>query len=270
MSNTYDITDFHKEVIEPSYKKPVLVDFWAEWCQPCKTLGPVLEKVAEDYADKLTFAKLNTDKLPKIASENKIKGIPAVKLFINGAATAEFTGAIPKSKIIKFLNEHLPDENKNELEVIKNNIKYGVNPKVISQLENLVIKAPEIIEAKVLLAQLTVINSPENASKLVSGIMENSPFFLSSFSVKSYSEFILMDEVHLEESPVKNLILIAHQALKDKNFELALDNLINSVVINKAYMDELARKVCVAIFNILGDESEISKKYRRRFNMSLY
>ena len=89
----YDIQDFQKEVIEKSFDKPVLVDFWAEWCGPCKVLGPVLERLAEKYRDQWVLAKVNTEHFPQLAMQYNIRGIPNVKLFINGKVVDEFTGA---------------------------------------------------------------------------------------------------------------------------------------------------------------------------------
>lgn len=89
----YDIVDFQKEVIDASFEKPILVDFWAPWCGPCRVLGPVLEKLAVEESDKWTLAKVNTDENQEVSMQYGIRGIPAVKLFVDGNVVNEFTGA---------------------------------------------------------------------------------------------------------------------------------------------------------------------------------
>jgi putative thioredoxin len=100
--------DFQKEVIDASKQQPVLVDFWAEWCGPCKMLGPILEKLEKEANDAWKLVKINTDLHPDLSRQYQIQGIPAVKLFVDGQVTAEFAGALPEPHVRAWLNEHLP------------------------------------------------------------------------------------------------------------------------------------------------------------------
>jgi thioredoxin 1 len=107
MSTITAITDasFEEDVINAS--QPVLVDFWAEWCGPCKMLAPVLESVSDEFADKLKITKLNVDENPETAPKFGVRGIPTLILFKDGQVVATKVGALTKSQLVAFLNEHI-------------------------------------------------------------------------------------------------------------------------------------------------------------------
>jgi putative thioredoxin len=105
---TVDRTNFDSIVLDGSATTPVLVDFWAPWCAPCRALAPVLDKIAAEFAGRVTLAKLNTDEEQEIASKFGVRGIPNCKLFVDGRVKDEFTGALPESGVRDFLAEALP------------------------------------------------------------------------------------------------------------------------------------------------------------------
>ncbi len=116
---SHDVTDFETDVITASHEHPVLVDFWAEWCGPCRMLGPVLERLAERANGRWALAKVDTEVLGDVAARYDVRGIPNVKLFVDGRVVDEFVGARGESEVSAWLERALPSPHAATLEAVR-------------------------------------------------------------------------------------------------------------------------------------------------------
>ncbi|MBP1648697.1 MAG: thioredoxin, partial [Bacteroidetes bacterium] len=152
----HEVHDFTKDVIEQSFKVPVVVDFWAEWCGPCKMLGPILERLADQSAGKWVLAKVDTDRNEDLAVRYGVRGIPNVKLFVDGKVASEFTGALPERAVVQWLEKALPDQNRKELETARQLIQEGKHSEAQQLLETVLSRTPANEQGRALLAAILI------------------------------------------------------------------------------------------------------------------
>ncbi|MFO7526119.1 MAG: thioredoxin [Ignavibacteriaceae bacterium] len=264
--------DFQKEVIEESFNKPVLVDFWAEWCGPCKMLGPILDRLAEKYKDQWKLVKLNTDEQQDIAVQYGIRGIPNVKLFSKGNVINEFTGALPEKSVEDWLRKSIPSKFADMIENAKILLGEGKEEDAKIILEDVLKGDINNSEVKVLLAKILLFDSPHYAKRLI----ENADLSPDNLELAESIEIIsdlfekLNNKSLLYEAPVKKIYAEAISKLHQKDVDAALEKFIEVIREDKSYDNEGARKACIAIFKYLGEEHQITIKHRRDFGRALY
>lgn len=268
----YDMTDFTKDVIEQSATIPVLVDFWAAWCGPCKILGPVLERLAEKHAGSWKLVKIDTEKYPDIAKQYNVRGIPSVKLFVDGKVVDEFTGAQPDFAIEQWLKRVLPDKHAKDIQQAEQLLHNNNREEAQAILEKVLEVEPSSEQARVLLAELLVFTHPDRATELVQEVLADSKLYARAEAVRVFVRLgnLLSAPETLPEDPARQQYLDAIRALEDRNFEAALDNFINVIRENRYYDNDGSRKACIAIFAYLGEEHESTRRYRRSFDSALY
>lgn len=268
----HEVSDFTVDVLERSHTIPVLVDFWAAWCGPCRVLGPVLERLAEKASGRWVLAKLDTDKHQRIAAQYGIRSIPAVKLFVGGKVTDEFVGALPERAIEQWLDKALPHPLRGELEKAQELLATGNDGDARAILERVLAASPGDETAVVLLARSLLRAEPAKAAALVRDLDESSPDFLWVEAIRTVARLseIVNQGGPLPESDVRDQYLAAAQSLSAGKYEDALEGFIGIIREQRYYDDDGGRKACIAIFKMLGDEHPLTLRYRREFSSALY
>ncbi len=264
-----DVQNFEEEVIKQSYTKPVLVDFWAEWCGPCKILAPILEKIASETSE-WVLAKVNTEELRDVAAKYNIRSIPNVKLFHEGKVIDEFVGALPESQIRSWLSKAIPSKAKKLAAEIKQHFFNGEIEIAQNKLDELFILDSENKQAKIFFALIHLFEKQNECEKILEDF---EPEFEDVEIFSAIQELLLalkIDSENLPDSSAKKYFVKGFMRLKEKNLDEALSNLIQSIREERYYFEDRARKICIAIFKYLGEENPITIKHRRDFGSALY
>jgi putative thioredoxin len=246
---TVDVTEatFDAAVIARSHELPVVVDFWAQWCGPCRQLGPVLERAVVEREGKVELVKVDTDSNQQLARTFGIQGIPAVKAFVDGAVVAEFVGAQPPQAVAGFLDALLPSEVDG---LLANGDEVSLRKAV--ELE------PRRADAALPLARLLHARGETDDAQAV---LQN---LTGSFAADG-----LLARIALEHAADTSDLRDAFAALDSRKHELALDLLLGALLQTGSAKDDI-RKVIVGVLDELGPESELARTARRRLATALY
>jgi putative thioredoxin len=270
----FEMQDFRRDVVEASRTTPIVIDFWAEWCGPCRVLGPVLEKLATEAKGKWKLVKIDTEQHPQIAAQFQIRSIPAVKMVHNGAIVAEFVGALPEAQIRKWLDQHLPaDPGKSDAEGHLNQLlETGDRAAAREVVAELYAAEPQSKELAAKLAMLCIPDRIEDARVLLGVFKDEPKYDIEKESVVFYEYVRGLPESATFDG---NEMAVDHylkgcRALRDGDFETALSSFIDSMMRDRSVDEDGARRGCVAIFSFLGELHPLTKAWRRRFSMALY
>jgi putative thioredoxin len=265
---------FLRDVIEASKTTPVLVDFWAPWCAPCRVLGPVLDKVEKAQGGRFKVVKVNTDKCQDLAYTYKINGIPAVKLFVDGKVAGEFVGALPESQVIKFLDAHLPTASSRGLADAKAALAANDAGRAETLLGELVAADPKHDEARIMLAELRFGRDMTAALDLVKDVGSTHPHFERANGLRILGRLAALRSEGGAADISGSRGWPAYErgiaALAVGNYDAAAEAWIEATKLDRKLDDDGPRRACVALFRWLGDDHPVTQRHRRAFATALF
>lgn len=268
--------DFEAEVLAVSEQTPVLVDFWAEWCGPCRILGPILQKLAGEADGAWKLVKVDTEAHPELAEAFAIRAIPSVKLFSGGRPVAEFQGALPEARVRDWLQANLPAKSSGDVAKAREAMERGDATQARVHLQRALAHDPRDTEAALLLARLLFPTDPDAAADLVASIPEEDPGHDTAGHILRLRDWLQWarsgaplsgrDDGDDAVARYRDAAL----ALGEGRTDAALDILIDLVSRDRELDDDGVRKALVGIFALLGDDHELTRRFRPRFASALY
>jgi len=281
-----DEQNFMQVVVEASDTTPVLVDFWADWCEPCKTLMPILEKLAIEFNGAFILAKLDTEAHPGIAQQLGIRSLPTVKLFKDRQLANEFTGALPESEVRSFLEANigpaLPAEDAAEAAAEESVVttamslfEQGDAEAAKKMLQAAQAEDPENTDVLLALGQVCVstgdVETAESCLKALPEVTREGPQALRLAGIleiakeSDTSQTAQSLQAELDKDPASSQTrynLAIAEALAG-NVQVAMDHLLKLVQVDPDFNEGAPRTKLLAMFNVLGDDPLVGQ-YRRK------
>ena len=270
-----DVTEatFADEVLTRSSETPVVVDFWAPWCAPCRTLGPLLERLASEARGAFVLAKLNVDENPQISAGYGVRGIPAVKAFRDGQVVDEFTGLQPEGRVREFLKKLAPTEADLKLAEAQSLLATRHWAEAEGTFRDVLADQPD--SASAALGRLKSLLALGRGCEAVDLLDDFPRGDAAPVAEKLAPLARVLCEVEGADAPLADSDLDAlywqsARLLGRGQFEAGLDGLLDVLRQDKRYRKGEPRQVMVALFELLGDDDSVTRDYRRELASVLF
>ena len=275
---------FHRDVIDASREVPVLVDFWAPWCGPCRALGPMLERLEQDLTGRFRLVKINSDENPELSAQFNVRSIPYVVAFVDGRPADSFVGVLPESQLRAFIDRVAPNPGEIQRRKASALVEAGERAGAITALRAALALDPANDDARLDLAALLLDGAAEatvdEARDLLArsgALTRQSARFLALQtrldSVEQAGRLPSAEELQRRVAERPNDLRaradLARVLIAQRKFEPAMDELLEILARDPGFEDGYARKAMLAVFDLMPERRELVAAYRRRLASAL-
>jgi putative thioredoxin len=275
------LQNFESEVIEASRQAPVLVDFWAPWCGPCRTLGPMLEKLEAEAGGQWKLAKVNVDENQELAGHFGVRSIPHVVAFADGQAVDQFTGVLPESGLREFLSRLTPDPAQLALHEAQDLAAMGDRQAAADAFQSALALDPasdtvRLAYISFLLDGNAIAEAEAEFGKLSAQAAQEDVYAALRMRVETMKgvadlpdEQTLTNRVAADPHDLPARLDLARLLIARQQYEPALEQLLAIVRANRGFEDDIGRRTMISVFDMLADQPEVVSRWRRQLSTSL-
>ncbi|BAN24021.1 thioredoxin [Caballeronia insecticola] len=277
------LATFENDVITASMLAPVLVDFWAPWCGPCKTLGPMLERLEAEAAGKWKLVKVNVDENQELAAHFQVRSIPHVVAFAEGRPVDQFIGVLPEGQLREFLDRLVPDGADAERQTAHNAWAAGERKLAIDTIKAALALDPGYEDARLDLIEWLIaerrIDEAKDEEKLLSpkttqGIDARYNALKTELDAADAAADLppadaLVDAVNANPDDLDARFALANRLIAGRDYGGALEHLLAIVVRDRAFMDDVGRKTMLSVFELAANQPDLVSQWRRKLSAAM-
>ena len=276
---------FTRDVIEGSHEVPVLVDFWAPWCGPCRVLGPMLEKLERDYDGRFRLVKVDSDQNPDLSAQFGVRSIPYVVAFVDGKPVNAFVGALPEAQLRAFIDKVIPNPSEIQRRKAARLRAAGDENGAATSLRAAIALDPENDAARLDLASLLIEAGTadqerlEEAKQVLEHVSRRNPgpvvaalrtrLEALEASTNLPSESDLEARIKANATDLQARLDLANRLIAERRFAPALEQLLAIVEQQRDFRDDVPRKTMLAVFDLASDQRDLVSSFRRRLAAAL-
>ena len=261
---------FQRDVIDRSKQIPVMVDFWAPWCGPCRMLSPILERVANESHGAFVLVKINVDDNPNVAARYGVQGIPAVKVFRDGRVAGEFVGALPEPRVREFIKKFAPSKIDGQLAAARALVDEQRWPEAEVVYRNILTADPDNAAAALELGKLLLRQGQgAEAESALKAVPTDSRESVNAETLLPLARLMIVSPNGSSEG-AEALYHTAGELLTKQQYADALEALLDVLRKDRNFREGAAKEAMLAAFELLGNNDSLVQEYRRKLANVLF